>query len=43
MKEELDRTLTEPVAAEAVLDRAENLGVSERTLMISKKNLVVPL
>ncbi len=41
MEEELERMLTEPVPAEAVLDRARDLGVSERTLMIAKKNLGV--
>ena len=41
MEEELERMLMEPVPAEAVLDRARDLGVSERTLMIAKKNLGV--
>ena len=41
MEEELERMLTEPVPAEAVLDRTRDLGVSERTLMIAKKNLGV--
>ena len=41
MEEELTRLLTESISAEAVLDRAGELGVSERTLMIAKKNLGV--
>lgn len=41
MEEELERILTDPVPAEAVLDRARDLGVSERTLIIAKKNLDV--
>ena len=41
MEDELERMLTEPVPAEAVLYRARDLGVSERTLMIAKKNLGV--
>ena len=41
MEEVLERMLTEPVPAEAVLNRAKELGVSERTLMIAKKNLGV--
>lgn len=41
MEEELERILTDPVPAEAVLDRARDLGVSERTLIITKKNLGV--
>ena len=41
MEEELERILTDPVPAEAVLDRARDLGVSERTLIIAKKNLGV--
>ena len=41
MEEELERILTDPVPAEAVLDRAKDLGVSERTLIIAKKNLGV--
>lgn len=39
MEEELERILTEAVPAEAVMSRARELGVSERTLMIAKKNL----
>ena len=39
MEDELRRLLTENVAAEEVLKRAEGMGVSERTLMIAKKNL----
>lgn len=39
MEEELERMLTEAVSAEAVMSRARELGVSERTLMIAKKNL----
>ena len=41
MEEELERILTDSVPAEAVLDRARDLGVSERTLIIAKKNLGV--
>ena len=41
MEEELERMLTETTPAEAVLSRARELGVSERTLMIAKKNLGV--
>ncbi len=41
MEEELERMLTEAMPAEAVLSRARELGVSERTLMIAKKNLGV--
>ena len=41
MEEELERMLTETMSAEAVLSRARELGVSERTLMIAKKNLGV--
>ena len=40
-EEELERMLTEAMPAEAVLSRARELGVSERTLMIAKKNLGV--
>ena len=39
MEEELERILTKAMPAEAVLSRARELGVSERTLMIAKKNL----
>ena len=39
MEEELERMLTEAVSAGAVMSRARELGVSERTLMIAKKNL----
>lgn len=39
MEDELKRMLSESVSAEEVLKRAESLGVSERTLMIAKKNL----
>lgn len=41
MEEELERMLMETMPAEAVLSRARELGVSERTLMIAKKNLGV--
>ena len=41
MEEELERMLTRAMPAEAVLSRARELGVSERTLMIAKKNLGV--
>ena len=41
MEEELERMLTETMPAEAVLSRARELRVSERTLMIAKKNLGV--
>ena len=41
MEEELEQMLTELIPAEAVLDRARDLGVSERPLMIAKKNLGV--
>ena len=41
MEEELERIRTDTVTAEAVLDRARDLGISERTLMIAKKNLGV--
>lgn len=37
MEEELERMLTRAMPAEAVLSRARELGVSERTLMIAKK------
>ena len=39
MEGELKRMLSGSIAAEEVLKRAESLGVSERTLMIAKKNL----
>ena len=39
MEEELKQMLSESVSAEEVLKRTESLGVSERTLMIAKKNL----
>lgn len=39
MEDELKRMLSGSVAAEEVLKCAESLGVSERTLMIAKKNL----
>lgn len=39
MEEELERILTGLVSAEDILNRAKSLGVSERTLMIAKKNL----
>lgn len=39
MEDELRRLLIGSVAAEEVLKRAESMGVSERTLMIAKKNL----
>lgn len=39
MEDELKRMLSGSVAAEEVLKHAESLGVSERTLMIAKKNL----
>ena len=39
MEEELERMLREAATAEAVLNRAKELGVSERTLMTAKKNL----
>lgn len=41
MEEELRQMLTETVPAEAVLRRAKELGISERTLMTAKKNLGV--
>ena len=41
MEEELGRMLTGLVSAEDILNRAKSLGVSERTLMIAKKNLGV--
>ena len=39
MEEELERMLAVPVSAEDALSRARDMGVSERTLMIAKKNL----
>lgn len=39
MEKELERMLCGSVPAEEVLKRAEILGISERTLMIAKKNL----
>lgn len=41
MEEELRLLLQEPVAAEEIQARAEEMGVSLRTLMIAKKNLGV--
>lgn len=41
MEDELKRLLTGSVAAEDVFSRAKNMGISERTLMIAKKNLGV--
>ena len=41
MEEELGRILTGLVSAEEILNRAKSLGVSERTLMVAKKNLGV--
>ena len=39
MEEELERMLRKAAPADAVLNRAKELGVSERTLMTAKKNL----
>lgn len=39
MEEELRRMLTEPVPAEEVFKRAAELGISERTVNIAKKNV----
>ena len=39
MEDALRRMLITPMSAEAVLNRAKDLDVSERTLMIAKKNL----
>lgn len=39
MEDTLKRMLITPMSAEAVLNRAKDLDVSERTLMIAKKNL----
>ncbi|MDI6880686.1 MAG: AAA family ATPase [Desulfitobacteriaceae bacterium] len=41
MEEELRRMLTKPVPAEEVFRRAAELGISERTVKIAKKNLNV--
>ena len=41
MEDELRRMLTESVPADEVLEQAKSMGVSERTLMIAKKNLGV--
>lgn len=41
MEDALRRMLITPMSAEAVLNRAKDLDVSERTLMIAKKNLGV--
>ena len=41
MEEELKRMLTGRVPADEVLEHARRIGVSERTLMIAKKNLGV--
>lgn len=41
MEEELENLLTEPVSAEDVQKRAAQLGISQRTLMIAKRNLGV--
>ena len=41
MEEELENLLTEPVSAEDVQKRATQLGISQRTLMIAKRNLGV--
>lgn len=41
MEDELRRLLTDNVPAEDVLSRAKAMGISERTLMIAKKNLGV--
>ena len=39
MEDELRRLLADCVPAEDVLGRAKAMGISERTLMIAKKNL----
>lgn len=39
MEDELKRLLTGSVAAEDILSHAKGMGISERTLMIAKKNL----
>ncbi|MDT3698097.1 MAG: AAA family ATPase [Thermincola sp.] len=41
MEDELRRMLTKPVPAEEVFKRAAELGISERTVKIAKKNLNV--
>lgn len=41
MEDELRRMLTKPVPAEEVFRRAAELGISERTVKIAKKNLSV--
>lgn len=41
MEDELKRLLTNSTAAEDILIRAKGMGISERTLMIAKKNLGV--
>jgi hypothetical protein len=41
MEDELKRMLTKPVPAEEVFRRAAELGISERTVKIAKKNLNV--
>lgn len=41
MEDELKRLLTGSVAAEDILNHAKRMGISERTLMIAKKNLGV--
>lgn len=41
MEDELKRLLTGSVAAEDILSHAKRMGISERTLMIAKKNLGV--
>ena len=41
MEQELKEMLSDSVAAEEILKRAESIGVSERTLKIAKKNLGV--
>ena len=41
MEDELKRLLTGSIAAEDILSHAKRMGISERTLMIAKKNLGV--
>lgn len=41
MEDELMRMLAEPVSADDVLRRATELGISERTVNIAKKNIGV--
>lgn len=41
MEEELENLLTKPVSAEDIQKRAAQLGISQRTLMIAKRNLGV--